>query len=216
MTAVAALSITSWSPLTWHALLGEHPTVTRTVAREVSRGRAIVFAPTCRLGACQPPVTVVGRGAGAGRRVVVGVAVGRGAREARADCPAAARAVARGRGAVGVGGTTGDALGVGIVAVAMGLVAIGVGHGTGDATRDAGKVISSSPRSSAVAVGVVVGFTAVAVGRLTAGIRVVMTPNTAPPASIAPHALTRFRGVSCMTTPSKPATSAWSASGAPC
>lgn len=101
----------------------------------------------------------------------------------------------------------------------MGFVAVRVGHGTGDATGDAGKVISSSPRSPDVAVdavGIAVGFTAVAVGRLTAGIRVVMTPNTAPPASIAPHAMTRFRGVSCMTSPLTRRESAWSASGARC
>jgi hypothetical protein len=44
----------------------------------------------------------------------------------------------------------------------------------------------------------------------------VMTPNTAPPASIAPHAMTRFRGVSCMTSPSLRRGPAWTASGAPC
>jgi hypothetical protein len=86
VTAVADGSITSWSALIWHALLGEHPTVTRTVARDVNRGTAIVFAPTRRLGACHPPAVTVRRnfGAGAVRRVGVGVAVGRGARAPRA------------------------------------------------------------------------------------------------------------------------------------
>lgn len=92
MTEVAAESITSWSPDTWQVLLGEHPTVTRTRAAESNRGSTIVFAPTCRLGACHPPSTVVrcgallttgGVAAGAGRWVGAGVAGGRGARVAR-------------------------------------------------------------------------------------------------------------------------------------
>jgi hypothetical protein len=86
VTAVADGSITNWSPLIRHALLGEQPTVTRTVARDVNRGTAIVFAPTRRLGACHPPVALVrrGDGAGAARRAGVGVAVGRGTRAPRA------------------------------------------------------------------------------------------------------------------------------------
>jgi hypothetical protein len=88
VTAVADGSITNWSPLIRHALLGEQPTVTRTVARDVNRGTAIVFAPTPKFGACHLPVAIVRRGdavgAGAVRRVGVGVAVGRGARAPRA------------------------------------------------------------------------------------------------------------------------------------
>jgi hypothetical protein len=90
-----------------------------------------------------------------------------------------------------------------------GLEATGVGHADGATVAvvfgEAGKVISSSPRSPDAGVdqvvGAGIGFAAVAVGRLTAGASVVTTPNTAPPATIAPHAMTRFRGVSCMTSP---------------
>jgi len=99
VTAVAAGSITSWSPVTWQALLGEQPTVTRTVAPEVRRGSAIVFAPTCRSGARHSPSVEVRRGAAAGRRAVVaarvGVARGRGARVAPGAGPDPARTGSR-------------------------------------------------------------------------------------------------------------------------
>jgi hypothetical protein len=99
--------------------------------------------------------------------------------------------------------------GDGTAGAGAGLEATGVGHADGATVAvvfgEAGKVISSSPRSPDAGVdqvvGAGIGFAAVAVGRLTAGASVVTTPNTAPPATIAPHAMTRFRGVSCMTSP---------------
>lgn len=109
-----------------------------------------------------------------------------------------------------VSGTEGEADGdFADSGTAAGLEATGVGHADGatvaEVFGEAGKVISSSPRSPDDGVDQVVdagvGFAAVAVGRLTAGASVVTTPNTAPPATIAPHAMTRFRGVSCMTSP---------------
>jgi hypothetical protein len=107
------------------------------------------------------------------------------------------------------GAAAGVADGDGIAGPDAGLEATGVGQADGatvaEVFGEAGKVICSSPRSPDAGVGQVVGagvgFAAVAVGRLTAGASVVTTPNTAPPASIAPHAKTRFRGVSCMTGP---------------
>ena len=143
---VADGSITSWSPVTWHALLGEQPTVTRTFARDVSRGSTIVFAPTCRLGACHPPTNVVRRDAGAGvcaaRLVGVGVARGRGARvDADGDvAPEPVRAglfvfaagdvddSVDGRAVVVADGDAGVSEGVADGDISAGSAAIGVGH----------------------------------------------------------------------------------------
>jgi hypothetical protein len=172
-----------------------------------------------------------GDGAGAVRRVGVGVAVERGAPAPRDACAEPDRAEARGFAAVdadgvavglarsGLSAAAGEADGDPVASDAIadgagadagaGLEATGVGHGDAAtveaALGEAGKVISSSPSSPGAGVdqvvGAGVGFAAVAVGRLTAGASVVTTPNTAPPATIAPHAMTRFRGVSCMTSP---------------
>ncbi|HAN72708.1 MAG TPA: hypothetical protein DCQ36_14115 [Actinobacteria bacterium] len=154
MTVAADGSMMSWSPVTWHALLGEQPTVTRTFARDVSRGSTSVFAPTCRLGACHPPRNVVRRGAGAGvcvgRLVGVGVVRGRGARvdvdgdvapepvrtgplvfgAGDVDAAAVRRAVAVADGDSGVGVADGN--------ISAGPVAIGVGHALTSGAGDAG------------------------------------------------------------------------------
>ncbi len=158
MTAVADGPITSWSPVTWHALLGEQPTVTRTFARDVSRGSTIVFAPTRRLGACQLPTNVVRRGAGAGagvcatRLVGVGVARGRGAR-ADADGVIAPEPVrnglcvfaagdaadsANGRAVVVADGDAGVGEGAADGDISAGPLAIGVGHALTTGAGDAG------------------------------------------------------------------------------
>lgn len=244
--------MTSASPVTWHAMLGEHPTVTRTVAPDVSLGTVIGFAPARRSGALHPPVTAVRRGAGTGaaRRVGAGVAAGRGARAARGVADVSATSVARTAAGVEGDGSpdsrliaagevvdTGDAAAVAadLPAGADGTGLDGVGAAVGDATGVnwagdgevlrtsdgaavgvAGKVISSSPRALESIPGAA-NVVPVVPSRPTAGMSVVMAPNTAPPASNAAHAITRFRGVSCMTCRSRfrcPLRGWWRASGA--
>lgn len=82
VTDAADGAITSWSPDTWQALLGEHATVTWARAPDVSRGIAITFAPGCRVGARHVPTTPVIRcarvGAGTARAGVPALAAGRG------------------------------------------------------------------------------------------------------------------------------------------
>ena len=210
--------MTSWSALTWQALLGEQPTVTRTCAPEFSRGGRIVFAPACSVGADQFPTTLVvratcrvtgrpGAGDGAAGR---GAADDRGLEVARGVELGVAGVCARG---VGLDECV-EAVGVGIGASTAGdeeTVARGVGGGTGvdDAGNGGtgigdvdGNVIASSPTSvGTFTSSVVLGVAAVAGATVSDGARDVTMPNTAPPAIRAALAMARCRGVSCMTVP---------------
>jgi hypothetical protein len=127
VTDAAVESMTSWSALTWHALLGEHPTVTRTRAPELSRGSRIVFAPACSFGADQLSTTLV-------RRATCRVT----GRPDAGDCGAVGRGAADDRGfevacGVDLGVARVEARGVGLD---EGVEAVGVGIGASTAGDD--------------------------------------------------------------------------------
>jgi hypothetical protein len=166
VTDAAVGSISRSLPDTMHALLGEHATVTRTAAPEVSSGGRTSLTPTCSTGADQPPraeaaFTVRGVGrvkrrpgdAGTCRGDVLARGVARGV-----DCGVAgvAGVVAVGRGDVDVAAGAGGVCEVDGAAVAV-RVADGVAVGVARSGRgvNAGGIVDDVEAN--VGVGLPVG-----------------------------------------------------------